>query len=126
MPQSRHFFRLELKLKIYLKKIYYNKESDKFYLDKTWTLLQTKDISANGMFVYYTDILKDKIKKDDFLLVKFTIPIFKDDIYLVSKVVRLLEEGFAINYILIDELERDRLVNSFLKIQHEESIKKDN
>ncbi len=126
MAQSRNFFRLEMNLKVFLKKIYYNSNNDKFYLDSKWILLHTKDISANGMFVFHSEILKEKIKKDDFLLVKFTVPIIKDDLYLISKVVRFLEEGFAVNFVLISEVERDRLVNSFLKIQHEKIITENN
>ncbi len=126
MGQSRNFFRINLKLKIFLKKVHYNKNEDKYFLDEHWTLLSTKDISANGMFVHFTENLREKIFENDFLLVKFTIPIIKNDIYLLSKVVRILNNGFAIHYVLIDELERDRLVNSFLKIEHEKVIRKDN
>ena len=124
MGQHREFFRLDLHLKIFLKKILYNKEENKYYIDKTWQVLNTENISAKGMLIN-NDNLEGDFKKGDYLLIKFTIPgKLSESIYLIAEIVRVLEKNFAVNYTLIGEINRDKLVNSFLKISHEKIAKK--
>ncbi len=122
--QKRSFFRLKLGLRVFIKFINFDSRENRFFLDKTWTIVKTKDISASGVFVFSSP-LKKNAKENDKILLKFKIPKFEEIIYLIGSVVRVEEKGFALHYILIDDASKDRLINAFLRIGYEKDIAKD-
>jgi hypothetical protein len=122
--QKRSFFRLNLGLRVFIKFINFDSGENRFFLDKTWTIVKTKDISASGVFVF-SSLVKKSVAKGDKILLKFKIPKFKENIYLIGNVVRVEEKGFALHYVIIDDMSKDKLINAFLKIGYEKDIAKD-
>ena len=118
--QKRSFFRLKLGLRVFVKKIFFDKESNSYAVPKTWKIVKTKDISASGVFVFFS--VSERVKKGDKFLIKFKIPKFKENIYLIGNVVRVEDNGFALHYIVMDEFSKDKLVNAFLKLGYEKDI----
>ncbi len=123
--QKRSFFRLNLGLRVFIKHILFDNEENSYSLEPNWTIVKTKDISASGVFVFFPKLKKD-VKINDKILLKFKIPKFQENIYLVGNVVRVDENGFAIHYIVIDDFSKDKLVNAFLKIGYEKNFTKGN
>ena len=116
----REFFRVKLKIPVYVRKIYYDKEKN-LYFYKDWIKCFSKDISGNGIFIYKNDKLN--LQKDDFLLIKYDLNNTGIYIYIIAKVVRVTEIGYALTYILIDDNKVDEIVREFLRLDYEKHFK---
>jgi|GEM_PF-5736529 len=120
---QREFFRVNLSIKAFLKKIIFDPNSQSYLFEDGWNIFETKDLSANGMLIEKRENISN-ILIDDQFLVKFNILQEDDDfIYFIAKVSRILNDSIALNYILINETDRDKLVSLFLKIENEKTSK---
>ncbi len=120
---QREFFRVNLSIKAFLKKIIFDPNSQSYLFEDGWNIFETKDLSANGMLIEKRENISN-ILIDDQFLVKFNILQEDDDfIYFIAKVSRVLNDSIALNYILINETDRDKLVSLFLKIENEKTSK---
>jgi len=117
----REFFRVNIKIPVYVRKIYYSKDKDRYFYKK-WEKFISKDISGNGIFLYKNEklILTDK----DYALIKFDLVNNGEYIYILTKIVRATEEGYALNFILVDDNKVDRIVKEFLNLEYEKHFKK--
>lgn len=117
----REFFRVELSIPVFVRKIFYNKEKDRFFY-KDWKRFISKDISGNGIFLYKSKEIE--LKNNDYVLMKYDLNNDGNFIYIVAKVVRVSDEGYALKYFLVDENKVDEIVKEFLRIDYEKHFKK--
>ena len=122
MKEKRNFFRLKIGLKIFVKKILFSNK-ERYKLSDKWHIVETNDISANGMFIS-KESLKIKLKKYDKVLVKLSFPNLPESVFLVGNVLREDENGFAVNFIITSERDRDKLVHVFFQLSYETNSKK--
>ncbi len=116
----REFFRVDLKIPVYVKKIFYiNKENR--YATTEWKTFFSKDISGNGIFLLKNNYIS--FEKDDFVLIKFDLNNDDNYIYIIAQLVRIDEEGYAFRYILVNENKVDEIVREFLKLDYEKHLK---
>ena len=57
----RNFFRLKVNVPIYYKRIFFDKDRQRYFLAQKWEKALTIDISASGAFINTKD-LKKKVK----------------------------------------------------------------
>ena len=123
MEEKRDFFRLKIGLKVFIKKILFSNE-DRYTLSEKWNIVETKDISANGMFIL-KESLKAQLNKNDKILIKLSFPNLPESIFLIGNILRENREGYAVNFIITNERDRDKLVHVFFQLSYEKNSKKD-
>ena len=116
----REFFRVDLKIPVFVRKIYFNDDKKRFYY-KNWEKLFSKNISGNGIFLLKKDGIS--FKKDEYVLIKFDLNNNGNYIYILAKVVRKDNDGYAFTYFLVDENKIDEIVKEFLRIEYERLFK---
>jgi len=115
---KREFFRVNLKIPVFIKKIFYDSKNNRYYTNN-WVCLKSKNISGNGIFVFKDKENSIDFKKDDYVLLKYDLTSSGEFIYIIAKMVRKDDDGYAFTYILFDENKIDRIIGHFLKITNE-------
>ena len=115
---KREFFRVNLEIPVFVKRILYDKDKDRYFTD-SWRVFKSKDISGNGIFVFKNNENEINLKKDDYVLLKYDLTSTGEFIYIIAKMVREDKNGYAFTYILFDENKIDRIIGHFLKITNE-------
>ncbi len=115
---KREFFRVNLEISVFIKKILYDREKDRYFTDN-WRVFKSRDISGNGIFVFKNNVDEINLKKDDYVLLKYDLTSTGEFIYIIAKMVREDKNGYAFTYILFDENKIDRIIGHFLKITNE-------
>jgi c-di-GMP-binding flagellar brake protein YcgR len=117
--QRRNYARVDVVLDVEMEKLPSGEEGVVFHG-------VTRNISGGGMLLSIIgdgDLLRE-IKEGDFVEISFKIPIWKDPIYAVSKVVREDirigdRKDIAIAFVSINEKDRDRIVKFVFERQRE-------
>ena len=115
---KREFFRVNLEIPVFIKKILYDREKDRYFTDN-WRVFKSRDISGNGIFVFKNNENEINFKKGDYVLLKYDLTSTGEFIYIIAKMVREDKNGYAFTYILFDENKIDRIIGHFLKITNE-------
>jgi c-di-GMP-binding flagellar brake protein YcgR len=120
MKNIREFFRLNIGLKVFIKQIRKDATDSRFVTSNKWKIVKTKNISAGGMYIDNNEknIL---FKVGDFFLIKLKFPMFSEAIILIGKVLREDDNGYAVKFTIVNERDRDKLINIFYHLSYEKN-----